>query len=197
MTSTESLTERVERCRQQIEEQPESAVAHYNLGLAYQKWGKFRLAEEAYVAAVERDPDLVEAWVNLGGVRLHLWDFDGCLAASKEAVRRRDDLVLAHYNLGQAYLYKNEPEQLVECTRRVLELDRNHAEGHYFAAVGLLATGDLSGAERHLGRSVELGHQPPPEFLRAMDAARQKIVRRHKNVIEIAGAQTPDEPKED
>ena len=198
MTRTESLSERVERCQEQIEQRPDSAVAYYNLGLAYQSWGKFRLAEEAYSAAVELDPELVEAWVNLGGVRLHLWDFDGCLEASRQAVERSDDLLLAHYNLGQAYLYKNEPENLVRCAKKVLELDRNHAAGHYFAAVGMLATGDLGGAERHLGRAAELGHQPPPEFLRAMEAARQKNARRRKgNVIEIAGAKLPDESKED
>ena len=40
----------------------------------------------------ELDPDLVQAWVNLGGALLMKWDFKGCLEANREAVRRQDDL---------------------------------------------------------------------------------------------------------
>ena len=39
-------------------------------------------AEKAYRRALELDPDLVEAWVNLGGVLLLKWDFHGCLEAN-------------------------------------------------------------------------------------------------------------------
>jgi tetratricopeptide (TPR) repeat protein len=101
-------------------------VAHYNLGLAYQKTGRFHLAEEAYLKAVEIDPGLTEAWVNLGGVRLHNWDFEGCLEASRMAVSQREDLSMAHYNLGQAFLYMNDPDNLVACNKRVIELERDN-----------------------------------------------------------------------
>ena len=118
--SRESQKDRIERCLKAIEESPESAAAHYNLGLAYTISGRVKTAEEAYLKAVELDPTMVQAWVNLGGVRLMRWEFEGCRDANLEAVRLDDSLVIAHFNLGQAYLYLNDPENLVKCNEKVI-----------------------------------------------------------------------------
>jgi len=197
MAKPESRSERLERCLKAVEDSPQSAVAQFNLGLAYQNTGRFQLAEEAYAASVELDPGLTEGWVNLGGVRLHNWDFEGCLVASQEAVRQRGDLLMAHYNLGQAYLYMNDPENLVKCNKRVLDLDRDHPEAHYYCAVGLLAVGDVAGAERHAGRALELGHRPTPDFLKALDKAQKSHAEGRISMVEIAGGDAPDKPKEE
>lgn len=196
MTQVESRTERLERCLEAVEQGPGSAVACYNLGLAYQKMGRFGEAEQAYRKAVELDATLAEAWVNLGGVRLHGWDFEGCLEASLKAVELRDDLVVAHHNLGQAYLYLNDPENLVRCARKVLELDADHPPSHYYAAVGLLALGELGAAERHLGRAMELGHRPTAEFLRALERAQRSKGEGRIDMVEIGGGEIPGRAKE-
>jgi tetratricopeptide (TPR) repeat protein len=194
----ESQRHRLERCRQEIEEHPERASGHYNLGLAYTVSGRVKQAEEAYLKALELDPTLVQAWVNLGGVRLMRWEFQGCLEANRRAAEIRDDLPIVHYNMGQAYLYLNDPEQLVHCNERVLELDRDHAAAHYYTAVGYLALDNMGAAERHLGRAIELGHRPTQDFVKAMEKAQLKK-QREKNVtlIEISGAEAPDNTKED
>jgi tetratricopeptide (TPR) repeat protein len=131
-------------------------------------------AEKAYRRALELDPDLVQAWVNLGGALLMKWDFQGCLEANRQALRRQDDLLVAHYNMGQAYLYLNQAEQLVACNRRVLGLEANHAAGHYFLAVGLLATDHLEESRAECSRAVSLGYQPRPEFLRSLERAEKQ-----------------------
>ena len=194
----ESQRHRLERCQQEVEEHPEKASAHYNLGLAYTVSGKVKFAEEAYLKALELDPSLVQAWVNLGGVRLMRWEFEGCLEANQSAARLRDDLPIVHYNMGQAYLYLNDPENLVKCNQRVLEIKRDHPEAHYYAAVGYLALDNLGAAERHFARALELGYRPTQDFVKAMEKAQLKK-QREKNVtlIEISGAETPDKTKED
>jgi len=193
----ESQKKRIERLLKATEEHPERASARYNLGLAYTASGKVKLAEEAYLKAVELDPNMVEAWVNLGGVRLLHWDFQGCLEANQEAAARQPDLAIAHFNMGQAYLYLNDPEHLLECNSRVLELEREHADAHYYSAVAHLAMDNLGAAERHLGRGMELGHQPPQDFIKAMDKARQQKAQSGVTLIEITGAEAPDKNKED
>jgi hypothetical protein len=112
-------------------------------------------------------------------------------------VELREDMVLAHHNLGQAYLYTNNPEQLVRCTKNALELDPEHPPSHYYAAVGHLARGNLGAAERHLAKAMELGHRPTPEFLRAMEKAQQSKARERIQIAEIAGGDAPEKPKED
>jgi Flp pilus assembly protein TadD len=128
-------------------------------------------AEHEYRAAVAIEPDLVEAWVNLGGTLLLKWDFEGAALALHEAVTRRPGLVEAHFNLGQAQLYRGDAGALVSCCRRVLELQPQHAAGHYFLAVGLLAIGDVVGARRSASHATTLGHRPMPEFLRRLEQA--------------------------
>ncbi len=204
MAQRELAKDRLERCLRQVEEKPQSARAHYNLGLAYTNLRKGLAAEKAYLEAVRLQPDLTEAWVNLGGVRLHTWDFKGCLEATQEAVRQCDDLPVAHFNQGQAYLYLNDAENLLKCNKRVLELEPDNAAAHYFCAVGHLSLAQHGAAERHLGRAMDLGHQPTPEFLKAMERAGVAKAEQESScssggptIVEITGAKAPDKPKED
>ena len=194
----ESQRHRLERCQRDVEEHPERASTHYNLGLAYTVSGRVKQAEESYLKALEIDPTMFQAWVNLGGVRLMRWEFQGCLEANQEAAKLRDDLPIVHYNMGQAYLYLNEPENLVRCNERVIELDGDNGAAHYHAAVGHLAMDNLGATERYLGRAIELGHQPTQDFVKAMEKANVKKEREQNvTLIEISGAETPDKTKED
>jgi len=79
--SAESKQDRVAHWQKRVEEAPDSAAAHFNLGLAHTERGRMMNAEKAYRRAVELDPDLVQAWVNLGGALLMKWDFQGSLEA--------------------------------------------------------------------------------------------------------------------
>lgn len=194
----ESQRDRIERCSKEVEENPNSAPAWYNLGLAYTISGRVKNAEESYLKAVEVDPSMVQAWVNLGGVRLMRWEFKGCLEATQKAAALDPNLPVIHYNMGQAYLYLNDPENLVRCNERVLELDRDHPDAHYYTAVGYLAQDNLGAAERHFGRALELGYRPTQDFVKAMEKAQLKKQKKENvTLIEISGADAPDTTKED
>jgi len=193
----EKQSERLERCRQAVEENPDQPTGYYNLGLAYTVSGRVKQAEEAYLKAVELDPTFIKAWVNLGGVRLLHWDFEGCLEANQAAARLDENLTEVHFNMGQAYLYLNNPQGLFDCMKKVLELDAGHAAAHYYSAVGTLALGNLGAAKRHLGRAIELGHSPTQDFIKALEKAEMKRARETPTLIEISGAKSPDENKED
>jgi tetratricopeptide (TPR) repeat protein len=194
--SEESKQDRVARWQKRVEEAPDSAAAHYNLGLAHTERGRMMPAETAYRRAVELDPDLVQAWVNLGGALLMKWDFQGSLEANREAVRRQDDLLQAHYNMGQAYLYLNDAEQLVRCNRRVLELQEDHPAAHYFLAVGLLATDQVDEARAECSRATSLGYQPRPEFLKSLDRAEKALVQKDTTSASPE-AEAPGDAKEE
>jgi len=161
--------ERIKSWTRRVEESPQSAVAHFNLGLAFTDVAKMTSAENAYRKAVELNPEMVQAWVNLAGVLLLQWRFEESLEAGEKAVELDEELPLVHFNMGQAYLYMGDSEALVRCNRRVLELDEDHPAGNYFLAVGLLAQKNTKEARFYLERASRLGHRPTPEFLRAME----------------------------
>lgn len=181
----ESSKERIARCEAAVAAQPSSAAAHFNLALAYTDRGMIRRAEEEYRKALDLNPDLVEAWVNLGGVLLLQWDFKGTLEATRNAVNRNGDTLLAHYNMGQAFLYLGDAEGVVSCYRRVLSLDPDHPGGHYYLAVGLLALGNQAESQEHLATAIRLGFRPQPDFLRALEKADRN--RPAVPVMEIEG----------
>lgn len=192
----EGAAEQLNRCLKRAEESPDSAVAHFNLGLAYTRLGKVNSSEASYRKALELDPDLIEAWVNLGGALLIKWDFKGALEANREALARRDDLVLAHYNMGQASLYLGDAEGLMRACKRVIDLEPEHAAGHYFLAVGMLATNKVEPARELLARSMVLGHRPTPEFLRELERKEQQTTLDHSNLVTNIGAKAPEDSKE-
>jgi tetratricopeptide (TPR) repeat protein len=190
--TTEKLE--LERCLKRVEQQPESAAAHFNLGLAYTQRGLVDRAEQSYRRALELAPDLVEAWVNLGGVLMLKWDFKGSLEANREALKRKDDLILAHYNTGQACLYLGDAEGVVRSSRRVIELDPSHAAGCYFLGVGLLEMGQVDEARDAVARAKSLGHSPAPEFLRALEQADKKLVNeKNEDKVTNIGADAPND----
>lgn len=181
MVPRQTSGERIKRWEARLEEKPDSAIAYFNLGLAYSDVSKMTSAEKAYSRAVELDPELVQAWVNLAGVLLLQWRFEESLEAGRKAVELNSELPLVHFNMGQAYLYLGNSEALVECNRRVLELEPDHPAANYFLAVGLLAENNAREARFYMDRATRLGHRPTAEFLRALERAETDGVQ----VIEI------------
>ena len=160
---------RVDELRKVVEAEPDSAKAHMRLGTALLLNGAAGAAEKALRRALEIDPEYDEAWVNLAGIMLSRWDFEGCLEINREVVARRPGLLQAHYNIGLCHLYLHQAEEMVASFRTVLELDPDHAAGQYHLAVGLLETGDVQGARAALDRAAALGYSPAPEFLRELE----------------------------
>ena len=58
--------EAIESLKQAIRINPDFAIAHYNLGAAYSKSGKYQEAIESYKQAIRIDPDDAAAHTNLG-----------------------------------------------------------------------------------------------------------------------------------
>jgi tetratricopeptide (TPR) repeat protein len=192
----EPANDQLERCLKKVEANPESAAAHFNLGLAYTHKGRMSSAETFYRKALELDPGLVEGWVNLGGTLLLKWDFEGARDANLEALKLKDDLLLAHYNLGQAALYLGDAELVESSNRRVVEIDPDHAAGHYFLAVGLLALNRVEEARAALANAMRLGHRPTTEFLKGLEKAEKQLLSENENNVTHIGAEAPEDSKE-
>jgi Flp pilus assembly protein TadD len=169
--SETTAPDRVERCRRQVQDKPTSATAHLNFGAALMEINRIREAEEAFRRALELRPGYPEALVNLGGVLLARWDFQGCVETNRKAAQAKPELMLAHYNEGLGHLYLGEGEAMVACFQRALELEPDNPGCEYYVAVGLLAAGAVAESRTHLDTAVAGGFSPVPEFLKALEKA--------------------------
>jgi Flp pilus assembly protein TadD len=185
------MTDRVAGLRAAATRQPDSAAAHLQLGTALAKTGAIGEAEREFRHALELEPEMPGALVNLGGVFLARWDFRQCVEVNRRAAEREPTLLHAHYNEGLGHLYLGEAVEMVGCFQRVLGLDPRHAGGHYYLAVGLHAVGQAEEARKHLAIAIELGFHPEPEFLRALERAGKDAVP----VLELGENRESDLPE--
>jgi len=160
---------RLDKLRAAVTDAPDSARAHLRLGSALLQTQSIRTGEEHLRKAAELDPECIEAWVNLGGALMTHWDFQGCIDANAKALEVQPDLLQAHYNQGLGHLYLGEPEPMLACFERVVELDPSHPGGTYHLAVAQLAAKQVDEAQVTLAKAMQLGYQPEPQFLKALE----------------------------
>ncbi len=172
--SETTAPDRVERCRRQVQANQTSATAHLNLGAALMEINRTREAEEEFRRALELRPGYPEALVNLGGVLLARWDFQGCVEINRKAAQAKPELMLAHYNEGLGHLYLGEGQAMVTCFERAFELEPQNPACEYYLAVGLLAVGAVPDSRLHLDAAIAGGFSPVPEFLKALEKAEGK-----------------------
>lgn len=170
MTSAKAnRKDRLEKLHQAVADNPTSARAHFRLGTALLKTQAIRQGEDALRKAVELDPKSVESWVNLGGALMTHWDFEGCIQANAKALEIKPDLVHAHYNKGLGHMYLGQPDEMLTCFQRVVELDPSHPAGTYHLAVAQLAAKQLEEAQATLTKAMQLGYSPEPKLLKALE----------------------------
>ena len=175
----------LETFRRATEEQPDHAGGHYRLGTALLQRGRAREAAAELERAVALDPRHTQAWVNLGGLRLMMWDFAGCVEANRAAAEAEPGLVQARFNQGLGHLYCKQPEEMEACFRRVLELEPEHAAAEYHLAVALLAQNRVEESQQYLAQAIARGHQPLPEFIKAIERRTSVKQEGSTSVIEL------------
>jgi TonB family protein len=102
--------EEIERVKQQVIANPNSADLYYRLGNAYRLDGQVEMAVEAYNKALRLQPDYAEAYSALGSTYKGMNDYEKALEAFKQALDLR---------------VENAEEVLMEMARTLLKLDRS------------------------------------------------------------------------
>jgi tetratricopeptide (TPR) repeat protein len=165
----------IHELRAAAEREPESIAARLRLGTALAQRNQLPEAREVLEQALQLDPRCAGAWVNLGGVCLTALDFQGCVDANQKAIECDPELALAHYNCGLGYLYLNQPEALLACMERVVDIEPQNGAGQYHLAVALHAVGRTAEAHQRLALATDIGHSPDPRFVKSIQKALQHL----------------------
>ena len=101
---------------------PEGAQ-HIQAGVEAHKQGRFDAAIAEFRKATETDPNLAEAFLNLGEELMQIHDYAAAVAPLKRALELRPDLDAAHLQLGYALLSQGFAAEAIPHLERVHALE--------------------------------------------------------------------------
>ena len=120
--------------------EPSSETLHYNLGLAYTHKGLIDEAISEFKQSLECNPNLAQAYVNLGGLYMTAEaDPAKSIEANLKALELDPDLGPAHSNLAFSYLRGGQPEKAILHGQKALELIPGSPQAYQLLATALSA----------------------------------------------------------
>lgn len=144
------------QARPEPEQPAGSATELYERGLDLELAGRTDEARDAYRAALEKDPRLVGARINLGRLLHAANQLKEAESHYRRALEGDPQNALAAFNLGVALEDQSRTDAAVEAYQRTLAIDDNYADAHFNLSRLLESRGDNRGALRHLSRFKRL-----------------------------------------
>lgn len=106
-------------------------------------------AIEAYLKAIELNPNAAGALVNLGTIYFHKRDWTKSEQYYRGAVEADPNYALAHYNLGNLYDERSDPDHAYAHYHAALRIQPQYADAHYNLALLHQGQGDMMKALSH------------------------------------------------
>ena len=111
--------------------------------------GKREEAAAAYRRALELDPYLVAALINLANIHYSRDELVEAQALYERAINVEADFFEAHFNLGNIYHDLGRFAEAQSCYREALRLNPNYADAHFYLAVTFEKMGMSHDARPH------------------------------------------------
>ncbi len=148
-----------------VEQMPDSASAHYNLGTALERAGAFDDATSHYARAVALKPEYAAARVNLGNMRLRQGRADEAATEYEAALALTPDDFSAHNNLGRVRLNQGRPSDAAPHLDAAIRINPRDAEVQFNMAELLVSTHRLPEAVGHYREAIALRPQWAPALV--------------------------------
>jgi tetratricopeptide (TPR) repeat protein len=103
----------------------------------------------AYRKALEADPSLVPALINLANIHYRTGELVEAQALYERAIDLEDDFFEAHFNLGNIHHDLGRYREAQMCYQEALRLNPGYADGHFYLAVTLEKLGLQAEARPH------------------------------------------------
>ena len=136
--------------------EPANAEMFFMFGLVFQEMGRIDEAKGAYQKAVESDPDLIDAWINLGKILgeeknpLAERYFDNALRVNPNSVPALH--AMAYYLANQ----KNDIQGSIEYYKKVNVADPQYEEGYFNLGLVYLDADSLDEAYKSFDLAIKI-----------------------------------------
>jgi Flp pilus assembly protein TadD len=109
---------------------PNSWIAHHNLGMYYREQNQLDRAVEHYKKAIRNKPTFYLSYFNLGYVDFLRDDLDGAIENYGKVVRMKPDFIPAYSNLGVVYQKKGLTAEAIGIFEKSVAVDPDFPEGY-------------------------------------------------------------------
>lgn len=141
MAKAKNVQEYIAHQRAAIAANPECGTSHYNLAIGLMGLKQYEEAEKELFAAIECSPNLAEAYVQLGGIRLERGDLEGCLKYNKMAVQARAGFAEGHGNIGFVQLQLGNIEEAIPALEKAIRWNPKFLQAYTTLANAYLMKG--------------------------------------------------------
>jgi len=140
---------------------PNSWMAHVNLGNLLLQKGKVDEAIAHYKNALQISPDSAQAHDNLGNALLQEGNVAEAITHYKKALQIRPGDAQAHNNLGNALLQEGKVDEAIAHFQQVLEINPGYGKTHSNLGNALLQKGNVGGAIAQYQKALQLKPAEP------------------------------------
>lgn len=142
--------------RDTLAKNPESWMAHNNLGRDLAASGRSDEARRHYEKALQIKPDLAEGYNNLGNLMQGRGNLEGAIANYTRAVSIKPGRAALHYNLANALMAAGNTTMAIRHYEKALLSDPNNALIHNNLGLARVRTGSPKGALEHFREAARL-----------------------------------------
>jgi tetratricopeptide (TPR) repeat protein len=138
---------------------PNSLLAHDNMGLLEDNRGNIEQAMSHYYRAIEIYPDDEVAHYNLGSIFKSQGKLDKAVAYYRKAIQIRPNFTAAHNNLANTLKMQGKIDEAIEHYKTVLMLEPRDSKTYYNLANTFREQGRLDEAVTFYERAIEMDPQ--------------------------------------
>src|SRR6266498_3390301 len=139
---------------------PNSSIAHYNLGLLLAMRGDIKDSLEEFQKAVEIDPNYAKAFFNLGRAYAREGEFEKATQNYRQAAKLNPDEIEILSGLAGALVRQGQLAEAVAYFQKIVALKPELADAHVNLARALAAQGKKTEAEKHYQEALRLLKSP-------------------------------------
>ena len=144
MSKAKNVEEYIAQQQASLATNPECGTTRYNLAVALLGQKKYDEAENELHEALNCSPNLAEAYVQLGGIRLQRGDLDGCLEFNKKAVQSRAGFAEGYGNIGFVYLQQGKLDEAVFALEKAVKFNTRFLQAYATLANAYLMKGMIA-----------------------------------------------------
>jgi len=115
-----------------IQVDPETAyIAHYNLGIIYERQERLDIALAHYKKALDINSMFPRGWNNLGNIYGKMNHPELAIEQYKVAIRIAPEFYMPYVNLGHVYLQQGIPDRAIPELNKAIEVNPENAEAYF------------------------------------------------------------------